>query len=131
MKPADYFDAAKARLNIQSDYELAKRLDMHNGNLADMRKGGRAVPLDVAYRLAITLELDPALVVADLESQREKNEARRAFWSGFISHARTVTVALVCMLAWSFSGGQGSELKARGGLFNSLLSSHNLRLRKA
>lgn len=131
MKVSDYFDAAKARLNITSDYELAKRIGSSSKHMPDMRKGTRAVPLDVAYRLAITLELDPALVVADLESQREKNEARRAFWSGFISHARTVTVALACMLAWSFSGGAGSELKARGGLFNGLVGSHNLRLRKA
>lgn len=131
MKASDYFDAAKARLNVDSDYALCKLFGLPNGSLPGMRKGTRAVPLDVAYRLAITLELDPALVVADLESQREKNEARRAFWSGFISHARTVTVALVCMLVWSFSGGAGSELKARGGLFNGLLGSHNLRLRKA
>lgn len=118
MKPTDYFDAAKARLNITSDYELAKRLGLHNGNLADMRKDKRAVPLDVAYKLAITLELDPALVVADLESQREKNESRRAFWSGFISHARAAAVMLACMLVWSFSGGVGSEQRALGGLFN-------------
>lgn len=118
MKPSDYLDAAKARLNITSDYELAKRIGVHNGNVADMRKGKRAVPLDVAYKLAITLELDPALVVADLESQREKNENRRAFWAGFISHARAAAVMLACMLVLSFSGGLGSEQKARGGLFS-------------
>lgn len=118
MKANDYFDAAKARLNVTSDYALCKRLDLPNGSLPAMRKGERAVPLDVAYKLAITLELDPALVVADLESQREKNENRRAFWAGFISHARAAAVMLACMLVLSFSGGLGSEQKARGGLFS-------------
>lgn len=118
MKPNDYFNAAKERLNITSDYELAKRIGTSDKHMPAMRKGTRAVPLDVAYRLAITLELDPALVVADLESQREKNENRRAFWAGFISHARAAAVMLACMLAWSFSGGLGSEQRALGGLFN-------------
>lgn len=131
MKPTDYFDAAKARLNITSDYELAKRIGVHNGNIADMRKNKRAVPLDVAYKLAITLELDPDLVVVDLEAQREKNETRRAFWSGFISHARAAAVMLACMLVWSFSAGLENGQRALGGLFNGLRGSHNLRLRKA
>lgn len=118
MKPNDYFDAAKERLNIDSDYALSKLIGASHKHIPAMRKGERAVPLDVAYKLTITLELDPALVVADLESQREKNEQRRAFWAGFISHARTAAVMLACMLALSFSGGLGSEQKARGGLFN-------------
>lgn len=131
MTNSDYLDAVKARLNITSDYELAKRLGVPRNGIPAIRKGTRAVPLDVAYKLAITLELDPALVVADLEAQREKNEARRAFWSGFISHARAAAVMLACMLAFSFSGGQGNGQGALGGLFNRLSGAHNLRLRKA
>ncbi len=126
MKASDYFDAAKQRIGITSDYELAKRIGSSDKHMPAMRKGTRAVPLDVAYKLAITLELDPALVVADLEAQREKNEARRAFWSGFISHARAAAVMLACMLVFSFSGGQGNGQGALGGLFNGLRGSHNL-----
>lgn len=117
MKPAEYLDAAKARLKITSDYEPAKRLDVHNGNVADMRKGKRAVPLDVAFKLAITQEMDPATVVADLESQREKNEARRGFWRSFISHARTAVVLTACMLAWSFSGIYATGYEVGAGFF--------------
>lgn len=115
MKPREYFDAAKARLNIQSDYELAKRLGASNKHMPAMRKGTRNVPLDVAFKLAITLELDPAEVVADLESQREKNEERRAFWRGFISHARQAAAVVLCMLALNSFGIYGGAAAPLGG----------------
>jgi len=117
MKPAEYLDAVKARLKIHSDYELAKRLEISDRVLPAMRRGERNIPLDMAFKLAITLELDPATVVADLESQREKDEKRRGFWTSFISHARTAAVLLVCMLAWSFSGICGDGSKAGVGFF--------------
>lgn len=115
MKPSEYFDAAKARLNIESDYELAKRLEIPNANIPGMRSGVRHVPLDVAYKLAITLELDPAQVVADLESQREKNPKRQGFWQGFLSRAAMLLAVVACTLALSFSATSGSVAGALGG----------------
>lgn len=114
MTPNEYFDAAKQRMGIASDYELAKRLDIGRNGLPEMRAGKRNVPLDVAFKLAITLELDPAAVVADLESQREKNEKRRSFWAGFLQRAAAVA-ALACTLALSYSGISANEAAALGG----------------
>lgn len=102
MTPNEYLDAAKQALNITSDYELAKRLEIPSSYLPTMRSGKRHVPVDTAFRLAITLNLDPALVVADLECQREAQGKRGDFWKGFLSRAALVA-ALVCTLAWNFS----------------------------
>jgi plasmid maintenance system antidote protein VapI len=115
MKTSDYLDATKQRLNIQSDYEMAKRFDVSNGAISEMRKGKRAVPLDVAYKIAITLELDPAQVVADLEAQREKNPKRQGFWQGFLSRAAMLLAVVACTLVWSFSATSGSVAGALGG----------------
>ncbi len=103
MTPAEYLDQCKAKMGIESDYELSRRLEIHRGWLPDIRRGKRHMPLDTAYRIAITLELDPAEVVADLESQREKNAKRAEFWRSFTSRARTAAAVLLCTLAWSFS----------------------------
>jgi hypothetical protein len=54
------------------------------------------------------LEMDPAQVVADLESQREKNPEKRNFWVDFISRAAMVIGVLACTLALNFSGMQGN-----------------------
>lgn len=111
MKPSAYLDAVKAQLNINSDYELAKRLEIPNANMPGMRNGSRKVSNDIAFKLAIALELDPASVVADLEEQREKNPKRRDFWRSFLSRASMLVVGLACTLVWSFSAiyGNGAE----------------------
>lgn len=122
MKPAEYLDAAKARLNIQSDYELAKRFAVGRSVISMVRNGERSVPLDVAFRVAIVLELDPAQVVADLEGQQKKNPTKRDFWTGFISRAAMLLMAVTCTLAWSFSAISGS---AENALFGRRLRPEN------
>lgn len=108
MKPSAYLDAVKAQLNIESDYQLEKRLEVGKGHVNEMRSGKRGIPLNIAFKIAITLQLDPAQVIADLEEQREKNEARRAFWRGFLSRAPMLLAVLVCTLVWSFSAISGN-----------------------
>ncbi len=115
MKPTEYLDAAKARLNITSDYALANRLELSNKAIPAIRKGERHIPLDVAFRIAITLDLDPAQVVADLEEQREKNERRRGFWRSFTSRAGSVLTLTACTLALLLSAICASVPATTGG----------------
>lgn len=115
MKPAYYLDAAKKRLNLPSDYALAKKMKIPKQYVQEIRKEKRGMPLSAAYWLAITLEIDPAQVVAELEAEREKNPVRKEFWRSFLSHARKTGVLLVCMLVFSFSAGLGSDQGVNGG----------------
>jgi len=114
MYAAQLLDEAKTRLCLKSDYALAKASGITPGQLAEMRYGKRAIPLHLAYWLAITLERDPAQVVAILEEEREKNPARRDFWKSFISHAAPLTLT-VCMLAFALFGLGGTVQAASGG----------------
>lgn len=75
------------------------------------------MPLDVAFRIAVTLKLDPAQVVADLAEQREKNEKRREFWRSFLSHAAYGVAAIGCTLALILSATFGSAAAVHGGFF--------------
>ena len=117
MKPTAYLDAVKAELNVTSDYELSKRLECRSNHLAEYRTEKRGMPLDVAFRIAITLKLDPAQVVADLAEQREKNEKRREFWRSFLSRAAYGVAALGCTLALILSATFGSAAAVHGGFF--------------
>lgn len=117
MKPTAYLDAVKAELKLSSDYALGKALGLNTKAIPAIRSGERAIPLDVAFKIAITLNLDPASVVADLAEQREKNEQRRAFWQGFIQRARSLTVALALTLASICSVIYGNGQAAHGGFF--------------
>lgn len=117
MKPAAYLDAVKAELNVGSDYELAKRLQCRSNHVAEYRSEKRGMPLDVAFRVAITLKLDPASVVADLEEQSTKNEKRREFWRSFLSRAAYGVAAIGCTLALILSATFGSAAAVHGGFF--------------
>ena len=98
MHANELLDAAKVKSNITSDYGIAKRLGLPPQSIPAMRSGKRPIPLDVAYKLAIILELDPAQVVAELEAEREKHAGRAEFWRSFLQRAAMVA-ALACTLA--------------------------------
>lgn len=114
MKPMEYLDACKKALNIESDYELARRLEVPKQRISDWRKGRVGIPADTAYRIAITLELDPARVLAEIEAVQEKNPKRAAFWRSFLSRA-AVLAAICCTLASISFGGAGNAPAALGG----------------
>lgn len=115
MKPTAYLDAVKAQLNIDSDYALGKVLELPRNSIPAIRSGVRAVPLDVAYKIAITLDLDPARVVADLAEQRETNEKRRDFWRSFLSRVICIGALLIHTLAFLPSNISGSAPALFGG----------------
>jgi hypothetical protein len=87
MTPAEYLNAAKQALQIKSDYALAKRLNIDNGYLSNIRKGICAVPNIIATKIAITLNIDPMTVIADIEAQRAKDPKKAEFWRSFLSRA--------------------------------------------
>lgn len=124
MKTNEYLDTAKEKLGGISDYELAKRLEITRGFVALIRSGQRSLPNHAAFKLAIMLELDPAQVLADIESQREKNPKRKAFWTGFLSRAASLLLVSTLALAsigiyapgqGATSGGGASGLRRRFG----------------
>lgn len=93
-------------------YTLAKRLDLPKQSIPGIRNGSRAIALDIAFKIAIALELDPAQVVADLEEQREKNEQRREFWRSFLLRAAMLLAVLARTLALSSSATFDSATRA-------------------
>lgn len=73
-------DNAKAALNVETDYKLAKRLEVSNGYIAQWRKGTRIPDAYACARLAEILGIDPFELLAQVEAATEKNETRRTYW---------------------------------------------------
>ncbi len=113
MTPQEYLDAAKGRMGITSDYALAQRFEIPRQDVARYRKG-RCPDNYTATKIAITLELDPAQVIADLEAQREKDPRRLDFWRSFLARA-AVVATLACTLASNYSDGLGFGVNSNGG----------------
>jgi plasmid maintenance system antidote protein VapI len=127
MTPTEYMDAAKQRMGITSDYELARRLDENPGTISGIRAKKRGMPVEMAFRIAITLEQDPAAVYAEIKAQDEKDVRKREFWAGFLRRA-AVVAALACTLALNYSATYEGAAATLGGV---LVASAALLLRRA
>lgn len=86
-------DDAKATLNVDTDYKLAKRLEISNGYIAQWRKGTRIPDAYACAWLAEILGIDPFELLAQVEAATEKNEARRTYWRAVAAKMAAGTVA--------------------------------------
>jgi len=94
MTPENYLDECKRKLNMPSDYQLAKKIDWSTGALCDVRKGKRPIPPIIAYKIGEILGIDGGAVMADLEAQQEKDPKKRAYWKSFLNRAAAATLVI-------------------------------------
>lgn len=114
MSPAQYLSACKTKLGHISDYELAKRWQIDDGYMSKIMRGKRPINAHIAFLIAITLERDPALVLAEIEAQQQTGKAGE-FWKSFLLRARATVAVLLCTLAWGLSAGTASDPGGIGG----------------
>lgn len=114
MTPNEYLDAAKEKLGITSDYELAKRLDVTRQRISAYRAGKEWPDVSACVRLAVILEKDPAAVITDLEAQHTKDAKKAAFLRDFALRASGTKTAAARTLASLFIGALLAVLAATG-----------------
>lgn len=117
MTPAQYLAACKTKLGHCSDYALAKKWEIDKGYMSKVMRGKTPINARVAILIAITLELDPVTVLAEIEAQQQTGKAGE-FWRSFLSRVRQGCGLLAVTLALIASGGIGSDQAANGGAFN-------------
>jgi predicted transcriptional regulator len=76
MKTAEYLASVKARLQITSDYAMAKALKVSRQRASDYVLGKVIPGPVVAFRIAEIIGDQPAAVVADLEAERAERDGR-------------------------------------------------------
>lgn len=133
MKPSEYLDKCKIALKVQTDYALGKQLDVNDARISDYYKGKRWPDAYACAKIGLALKLDPLEVLADIESQREKKEARREFWKGFIGRSKKTAAVLLLGLCcgWLYSNAPTAGAAAAVAVAASaahLLSNRRLRI---
>ncbi|HTF85339.1 MAG TPA: helix-turn-helix domain-containing protein [Cellvibrio sp.] len=76
----NYLDEFKSRMNIESDYELAKLLGVSRQQISGIRSGRIAIGRTKCIRIASGLKIDPLEIIATIEAAKEKNPDVRALW---------------------------------------------------
>lgn len=93
-------DSIKSRHSIPSDYKLAAFLGVVPGAVKHWRHGRSLPDARVAARIATELEMDPDVLVAELEAHRAQSDETRALWQRIATRlqAGAVHSALLAVL---------------------------------
>ena len=91
MKTDEFMDEAKNRLNINSDYALAKQLGLSRQAMSQYRAGKRSPDAYTCSRLADVLGINAFDIMIEIEASAEKDETRRAYWLSKAKAARQMT----------------------------------------
>ncbi|KVA74089.1 hypothetical protein WM36_17230 [Burkholderia ubonensis] len=78
---SEWLDAVKARLDLPSDYALAKALDVSRQAISLWRNGHQPLPDEACLKVAEMLDVNPFEVMATVKLERIKDEERRAVWT--------------------------------------------------
>jgi hypothetical protein len=90
-----YLNEAKEALNLTSDYQLAKWLNVSTAALARYQSGQRTIDDYVCVRIAEALKINPLEIITAANYEREKDIGRKAFWEKFSHHRMVASIALV------------------------------------
>jgi len=100
---AEYLDEAKASLQVESDNQMAIRLDISRQAISQYRNGFRAFDNFTAMQIAKATGIPLDVIITDMEMQRETNEKRREAWGNYMKRlggiAATVVISSLCVLS--------------------------------
>lgn len=98
----NYLDKCKEKLNISSTYALAKKWDISEQVLSRYYNGEREPEEFACFKIAETLGLDPAYVIASVKAETEKNEKKKNYFKSFNSASRKVATSTALVAVLSF-----------------------------
>jgi transcriptional regulator with XRE-family HTH domain len=99
----NYLDKCKEKLNISSTYALSKLWDISEQVLSRYYSGEREPEDYACFKIAETLELDAAYVIATIKAETEKNENKKNYFRSFSGASRKIAASVVLTVALSIS----------------------------
>jgi len=106
-------DDLKKKLEVSSDYALAKRLGISVQRISNYRTGRNHFDDLMAYRVAQLLDLDPAELVAQINLERAKRPEEKAAWREILKQLGDA--AAVVLLGLSLASPQPAPAMPSGG----------------
>lgn len=82
-KTIEYLREAKEKLNLESDYALAKKLGIERGAISQYQLNKRVMDDYTASKIAEILNIPAMMIIAAANAEREKDEGRKEYWQDF------------------------------------------------
>lgn len=99
---AEYLDAAKAKLLVSSDNQLANALEISRQAVSQYRSNVRAFDNFTCMKIAEVTGIPLDQIIFDMELQREPSEKRREAWENYMKRlggvAAGFAVGVICIV---------------------------------
>jgi transcriptional regulator with XRE-family HTH domain len=93
----DFLDAVKSLKKIESDYALAKFLDVKPNTVSTYRHGKSFLDDEVCFRVADALGMPAEYVTACIHAERAKTDRARTVWTHVAAAFGTAAVLLLAV----------------------------------
>jgi transcriptional regulator with XRE-family HTH domain len=90
----DFLNAVKAAQGLTSDYQLAKFLGITASSISLSMSGRTFLGDETAIKVADSLKIDPAQVIASVHYERAKKAEEKAVWKGILERLGGIAAAL-------------------------------------
>ena len=97
METTELLQKVKDKTGAESDYKLAKVLDIPTQRIADYRSGKRAPDVYACTKIAIMLGVDPLEIISEVEARSAQTQAKRDFWRDFRQHTGKAAVMVLAL----------------------------------
>lgn len=105
MKSSDYIDAIKEQHSLRSDYAASKLIGISPNRLSNYRTNRSDFDSDIIPRIAELLNIDPAVIVADIAAARAKTPFERSAYERLASLARAAAITASVIVVTNASAG--------------------------
>jgi predicted transcriptional regulator len=92
---AEFLDDLRRVHNLESDYQVAKLLQMHRQAISRYRQEKGTFDDQVAIRIAELLKVEPGYVLACMHAQRANEAGQRKVWERIAKRLATAAMALL------------------------------------
>lgn len=118
---SDYLNKCKVTLGLENDYQLAKEWSLDTSSMSQYQKGKLKPDTYLCFRIAETLHESPTKIIAELESQNQRNEVKSLYFKRFFSIVGLwITLGLMLPSLGTFS----NNVYAAGTRADSDISAH-------
>ncbi len=80
MKASVWIDRVKAAKGFESDYKAAKELGLSRATVSLYRSKSSTLDEDTAVKVALALDVNPVVILADQAMERAKSEPAKKAW---------------------------------------------------
>ena len=106
MNTIEYVEAVKKQLRIESDYALAKHLDIPRQTASKWSRGKSQLGDENAIEFAKILEMPEGIILADMHAERATDTHTRNAWARVAQQLSTVSATVILAVGLAFTPAQ-------------------------